>query len=65
MKQPEIKRIVVLGEFDDGHLRQFLIKDLDGKTTTAIMQTILMFEGAVKVCETPLDGIEIVNGEKP
>lgn len=63
-KQPDIKRIIVLGEFEDGKIRQFLIKDIEGKTTNAIMWTIAGIEGRLNVSEDPIDGLEIIKKDK-
>lgn len=63
-KQPDIKRIIVLGEFEDGKIRQFLIKDNECKTTNAIMWAIAGIEGRLNVSEDPIDGLEIIKKEE-
>jgi|GEM_PF-3401271 hypothetical protein len=69
MKNPEIERIVVLGKFDDGTIRQIFIKQKNEKPIMEIiLQAIFVIDGSLSVSDTPLEGITVTEShvdEKP
>lgn len=55
-KVPKLVTFVVIGQFEDGKARHFVMCE---QTRNAILNIIVMLEGSIKVYENPIDGIVI------
>ena len=55
-KEPKLKHIVIIGNFDDGNCRQVLINP---KTQDVVLSAIVACEGSVRVLDKVIDNIDI------
>lgn len=55
-KQPKIIRIAIIAKFDDGKCRQV---NIDKTTETVVLNAISIFEGHIRVIDTPIEGVDI------
>lgn len=56
----EIETIAVVAKFNDGKIRQLIVNQ---KTLDLVLQVLQFEEGRVRVLETPIDNIDILNNE--